>query len=206
MKKDIINVLLVEDNPDDVVLLEEMIGDLQRDDQITYNLTSANCLSDAIKNNGDEFDVLLLDLTLPDSTGLDSLSKILEHKKNTPIIVLTGLDDEELAMMSLQKGAQDYLVKVQINSILLMRSISYAIERFNISKEKEKVIEELQSALGKIKTLSGLLPICSNCKKIRNDEGYWERIENYIKDHSNAEFTHGICPDCVKKLYPELYS
>jgi PAS domain S-box-containing protein len=79
----------------------------------------------------------------------------------------------------------------------------------DISKRKEeererlKLIEELTEALSRVKTLSGLLPICSSCKKIRNDKGYWQQVETYVKEHSDAEFTHGLCPDCVKKLYPE---
>ena len=67
-------------------------------------------------------------------------------------------------------------------------------------------ITELKATRAKIKVLSGLLPICSNCKKIRDDKGYWNRIEAYIHDHSEADFTHGICPICAKKLYPELYT
>jgi len=74
-----------------------------------------------------------------------------------------------------------------------------------VEQEREKLIVELQSALHEVKTLSGLLPICSSCKKIRDDQGYWEQIEVYIRDHSDAEFTHGICPGCARKLYPELY-
>jgi len=73
-----------------------------------------------------------------------------------------------------------------------------------INKEKQKLIEDLQKALNEIKTLSGFIPICSSCKKIRDDHGYWEQIESYIKNHSNAEFTHSLCPDCVEKLYPEF--
>lgn len=69
--------------------------------------------------------------------------------------------------------------------------------------EKDKLIVELKAALNKVKTLSGLLPICASCKKIRDDKGYWNQIENYIASHSNAEFSHSICPDCVKKLYPD---
>jgi hypothetical protein len=64
---------------------------------------------------------------------------------------------------------------------------------------------QLHDAVTKIKTLSGLLPICSNCKKIRDDKGYWKQIESYIRDHSEAEFTHSMCPICAKKLYPELF-
>jgi PAS domain S-box-containing protein len=74
-----------------------------------------------------------------------------------------------------------------------------------IEKERERLIAELQKALLEVKKLSGLLPICSSCKKIRNDEGYWEQLEGYIRDRSEAEFSHSICPDCVKKLYPDLF-
>ncbi|MBN2310732.1 MAG: GAF domain-containing protein [Candidatus Hydrogenedentes bacterium] len=73
-----------------------------------------------------------------------------------------------------------------------------------IKAEREKLIEELQDALAKIKTLRGLLPICSNCKKIRDDKGYWQAIEVYIHDHSDADFSHSLCPECARKLYPEL--
>jgi PAS domain S-box-containing protein len=78
-------------------------------------------------------------------------------------------------------------------------------ERKLAEEERESLISELQKALSEVKKLSGLLPICASCKKIRDDKGYWNQIESYIRDHSEAEFSHGICPDCLKKLYPELY-
>lgn len=77
-------------------------------------------------------------------------------------------------------------------------------ERKRAEAEREKLIAELQQALAEVKALSGLLPICASCKKIRNDQGYWTQLELYISAHSQARFTHGICPDCMKKLYPEL--
>ncbi len=77
-------------------------------------------------------------------------------------------------------------------------------ERKLIQLEKENMIEELKEALLEVKTLSGLLPICASCKNIRDDNGYWNQIEYYIKTHSEAEFSHSICPDCVQKLYPDL--
>ncbi len=73
-------------------------------------------------------------------------------------------------------------------------------------KEKSVVIAELQKALKKVKTLSGFLPICASCKKIRDDQGYWNQIEAYISEHSEAEFSHGICPECAQKLYPDIYN
>ena len=75
--------------------------------------------------------------------------------------------------------------------------------RRRAEEEREKLITALQNALAEVKTLSGLLPICASCKKIRDDSGYWQQIEIYISSHSEAEFSHGLCPDCLKRLYPE---
>jgi PAS domain-containing protein len=77
-------------------------------------------------------------------------------------------------------------------------------ERKRAEEQREEIIGRLQEALAQVKKLSGLLPICANCKKIRDDKGYWRQIEAYIRDHSEADFSHGICPECVKKLYPEF--
>jgi hypothetical protein len=78
-------------------------------------------------------------------------------------------------------------------------------ERKRAEEEREKLIVELQEALAKVKTLHGLIPICASCKKIRDDQGYWTQVEVYIKEHSEAEFSHGVCPDCMEKLYSEFY-
>lgn len=77
-------------------------------------------------------------------------------------------------------------------------------ERKKSEQEKERLIGELQQALAEVKKLSGLLPICASCKRIRDDQGYWRQIEGYISAHSEADFSHGICPKCAKELYPEL--
>ena len=72
-------------------------------------------------------------------------------------------------------------------------------------QERKELIGELQKTLQEVKELRGILPICSSCKKIRTDEGYWQHVDVYIRDNTNAEFSHGICDDCLKKLYPEYY-
>lgn len=90
--------------------------------------------------------------------------------------------------------------KIFISVVLVDISRRKAIEN-----EREILIKELKSALEKVKQLNGMLPICANCKNIRDDNGYWNQIEAYIRDHSEAEFSHGICPDCAKILYPDLF-
>jgi len=86
----------------------------------------------------------------------------------------------------------------------LLYSLRDATQRTRAEQEREKLIRELQAALATVKQLSGLLPICANCKRIRDDEGNWANLERYISERSNAEFSHGICPTCREELYPEL--
>jgi PAS domain-containing protein len=89
----------------------------------------------------------------------------------------------------------------------VVQMIEYSMDisdRKEAEKRREQLISELEAALAQVKLLSGLLPICSFCKKIRDDSGYWNQIERYIREHSEAEFTHGICPDCMEKYYPEV--
>jgi PAS domain S-box-containing protein len=79
-----------------------------------------------------------------------------------------------------------------------------ALQRKWYEEERERLLLEREAALAQVKQLSGLLPICSGCKKIRDDRGYWQQIEHYISEHSEADFTHGLCPDCLRKIYPDL--
>lgn len=86
----------------------------------------------------------------------------------------------------------------------LLYSLRDATQRTRMEQEREKLIKELREALSTVKQLSGLLPICANCKRIRDDQGEWSNLERYISERSNAEFSHGICPTCREALYPEL--
>jgi len=88
--------------------------------------------------------------------------------------------------------------------VRLIGSVQDITERKKAEELREKLIADLQKAANEIKTLSGFIPICASCKKIRDDKGYWEQIETYIMEHSDAEFSHGLCPECMKKLYPDL--
>lgn len=87
---------------------------------------------------------------------------------------------------------------------LYIKTKNEIVQRKKAEEQRDRLILDLQKALADVNTLSGMLPICSSCKKIRDDEGYWNQIEGYIQKHSDAEFSHGICPDCAKKLYPDF--
>ena len=89
--------------------------------------------------------------------------------------------------------------------ILLVKENKAFIERKRAEENQKSLILRLQKALAEVKTLSGMLPICASCKKVRDDQGYWKQIESYILDHSEAKFSHSICPECARKLYPELF-
>jgi FixJ family two-component response regulator len=117
--------------------------------------------------------------------------------------------ERRLGVEALKKAYDELEVRVRERTAELSganAALKQEIEqRIRIQKEREDLIEELRRALAKVKTLSGLLPICASCKKIRDDGGYWNQIESYISKHSEAEFSHGLCPECAGRLYPEIF-
>jgi two-component sensor histidine kinase len=133
MEDKLIRVLIIEDNPQDLRLIEEMLSEVNIP---SFELIGANTLEKGLKALlRDGFDILLLDLSLPDSMGLDTFASVYDQAPEIPIVILTGFDDEDTAINAVREGAQDYLVKGQVNSLLLSRSISYAIERKLIEDE-----------------------------------------------------------------------
>ena len=135
-------ILLVEDDPDDVVLIREALTESK---VIQFRVTLAEQLSGALELlHGSRFDLIVLDLSLPDSRGLDTLLSILRQNPALPIVVLTSLDDEEVGVLAVQNGAQDYLVKGQVNDQLLVRSIRFAIERHQAEVALERHRQRLE--------------------------------------------------------------
>jgi len=133
MEKKLIKVLIIEDNFMDFRIIEEMLREIKNP---IFELYHSQTLNEGLKSLvKDEFDVLLLDLNLPDSMGLDTFASVYDQAPEMPVIILTGFDDEDLAITAVREGAQDYMVKGQVNSLLLSRSISYAIERKLIEDE-----------------------------------------------------------------------
>ena len=197
-----IKVLLIDDDPIQVQAIQNLLSaaGIQR-----FELNGAGSLPEGLERlAAGGVDGVLLDLGLPDSSGVETFTRLHGQFPGLPVVVLTSLEDEELGLELVQAGAQDYLVKAKVSSLLLCRTLRYAIERKQAALERDRLIGELQEALANIKTLSGLVPICAGCKQIRDDKGYWSQVEIYVAKHSGAKFTHGICPDCARKLYPGI--
>ncbi len=137
-----ISVLLIEDNPGDARLIEVMLGGA---DEASFELHVADRLEAGLKQLKDNsVDVILLDLSLPDSTGLDTFTRTHETAPGVPIVMLTGLSDQTLAIKAMKQGAQDYLVKGQVDEKVLARALRYAIERKQAEEEVRKLNQELE--------------------------------------------------------------
>ncbi len=141
MANKLVEVLLIEDNDADARFISEMFKEIKT---TKYEVSRAKRLDDGLKLlDEDSFDVLLLDLSLPDSMGLSTFEKAHEHDPELPIVILSGLDDEEVAVRAVREGAQDYLMKGEVSGRLLSRALSYAIERKNVEKELIKSRNDL---------------------------------------------------------------
>lgn len=197
-----ITLVLIDDDREDYLLTKEILSECE----------GAHFVMDWVDNCEEglalileaRHDLYLIDYRLGAENGLDLLRRAIDQGCQSPLIILTGQGDREVDLEAMRAGAADYLVKDQIDAPLLERSLRYSIERRRSQEEREKLIAELQDALTKIKTLKGLVPICSYCKKIRDDKGYWSQVEEYIRDRTDADFTHGLCPDCYDTMMKEI--
>ncbi len=165
-------------------------------------------------------DLILLDVNLPDLSGVEVCRQIKADPALAHLFVVMAsasqiTSDQQSA--GLEAGADGYIARPIANRELLARVEAFLrIKRVETAlrqreaelqtalREKEHLITELKAALSEVKTLSGLLPICAGCKKVRDDQGFWSQVETYVSQHTDATFTHGLCPGCIAKYYPEL--
>ncbi len=147
-------------------------------------------------------DAVLMDIRMPVMDGLTAALRITE-KQPTPIVIMTAYESEELVRQASEAGVASFLTKPPALAEI-ERAITIALARHADLMELRRVNQELRQALAEIKTLRGILPICSFCKKIRTPDGQWEDVATHILKHTEARPSHGLCPDCYKKHYPEL--
>lgn len=194
-----VRVLIAEDD----YLVSKMIEGLLEEIGYTVVGEAADGLEAVEMTQSLRPDVILMDIRMPIMDGIEA-TRLIYERFPTPVVVLTAYDTPELVERASAAGVGAYLLKPP-DAHEMDRAIAVAMARFDDVMELRRLNAELQDTLAKIKTLSGLLPLCSSCKKIRDDEGYWHQLEVYLRDHSEAEFSHGLCPECAKKLYPEIF-
>jgi len=136
--------------------------------------------------------------------GMDGITtaEVIKKQHDIPVIYMTAHSEKSTIERAKTTEPYGYLLK-PINNKEFQIAVEITLYKHKIENEKALLTKRLQDALEKVKLLSGMLPICSSCKKIRNDEGYWEQIETYISEHSEAQFTHGLCLECTARLYPD---
>jgi AmiR/NasT family two-component response regulator len=147
-------------------------------------------------------DVVLMDISMPVMDGLQATREI-QAKCPRPVVLLTAHDEPETVEKASAAGAGAYVLKPP-NGPELGRAIAIAVARFDDLQTLRRLNTELQAALAQVKRLSGLIPMCSCCRKVRDDRGYWQQVEQYIAEHSTARVSHGMCPDCIRKMYPDF--
>ncbi len=145
----------------------------------------------------------ILDWMMPEMDGIDVCRRVraMDKGERVYILMLTALGNKSDIVSGLDAGANDYLTKPFNNEELRAR-IRVGRRVLELQEALSVRVAELEEALHQVKTLQGIIPICMHCHKIRNDEESWLRMERYVEDHSNAQFSHSICPECMEKYYP----
>jgi len=191
------NILIVDDTPENLTVLRQILNEQG------YRVRPALSGGIALKTiKADRPDLILLDIVMPEMDGYE-VCAILKADKTTrdiPVIFISALKEIEDKVRAFSEGGVDYISKpfqaeevlARVNTHLTLYSLVNRLEEKNI---------KLQKTLDEVNQLRGLLPICASCKKIRDDKGYWNILETYIEKYSAASFSHGMCPDCAKKLY-----
>jgi CheY-like chemotaxis protein len=192
-------ILVVED---EVIVAKDLQKKLQN---LGYDVPDVSFSGeDAIKKAAAmKPDLVLMDIMLKGKQDGVETAEQVRTKFDIPVIYLTAYSDEITLHRAKISEPYGYVLK-PFDIHLVNISIEIALYKHRVEREKTKLLADLQDALAHVKMLKGLLPICAWCKKIRNDRGYWQELETYIHEHSDAEFSHGICPDCTEKYYKDF--
>ncbi len=205
-------ILIVDDSADQQLLLRSVLTNAGHSDVLTAESAQAafSMLPLDAEQDRSPIDLILMDILMPNLNGIDAcrLIKQRNHLRDIPIIMVTAKNNPNDLSEAFSAGAMDYISK-PVNSVELLARVTSALtlkREMDCRKEREAELrrsnEELQRALKEVKVLRGLIPICASCKNIRTDDGLWTRIEEYLSEHSEVQFSHGLCQPCIKKLYP----
>ena len=196
-----VKILIVDDDPDILFATARIVE--KAGYRVFTASTAEECLASARENLPD---MILMDVILPDMEGPELCRKVKEDPGlgSVFVVLISGMRtaSEEQAE-GLDAGADGYIARPISNRELTARINSMA-RILSAERERDRLIIELQKALFQVKQLSGLLPICSYCKRIRDDEGYWNHLETYLSSHSDAMFSHCICQKCAEEHFPDL--
>jgi phosphoserine phosphatase RsbU/P len=196
-----VHILVVEDSPLQALHLRRLL------EESGYLVQVAGDGLDALEQfSRRAFSILISDWTMPKMDGTELIRRIrsMDLPSYVYAILLTSKDQREDLLAGMESGADDFLTKPVDPAVLSVRL--RAGERIlRLERGLADRNRALEKTLGEMKRLGGLLPMCANCKNIRDDQGYWHQVESYIRDHSEADFTHGLCPACLEKLYPEIF-
>ena len=204
--------LVVDDSPDMRKLIQSILTTKGQTEVLTAESARDAFRHLAIEDHesGDvAIDLILMDIMMSDMDGIRACQRIkaVERLREIPIIMVAGRTDSEDLRAAFAAGAMDYITK-PLNSVELLARVSSALalkRAIDIRKARERELverhQQLEQALKEVKVLRGLIPICFSCKKIRDDQGYWHTIEAYIQAHSEVDFSHGLCPECMDKRF-----
>ena len=192
-------ILVVEDER---IIAEDIKMSLEESGYEVVSLeSSADGAINAIRQHNP--DLILMDIVLKSEMDGIEVAEIIRDQHQVPVIYLTSHADPLTIERAQKTQPFGYLIK-PFATRELDCSIQMALYKHHAEEERERLIKELQEALARIKTLEGLLPICAWCKKIRDDGGYWQQLEQYLENHSQVKFSHGICEDCLQKKFPDF--
>lgn len=209
-------ILIVDDSRDEQELLLTRLRAAGYGSLMVADSAEAAFGTLGLENAGQRtgvIELILMDIMMPGVEGLEACRRITatEWLQDIPIIVITVKTDEKDLLAAFAAGAMDYIRK-PVNPAELVARVASALtlkEERTARKAREQELllrtQELERALREVKVLRGFIPICATCKRVRTDTGDWQRLEKYIQDHSEAEFSHGICQVCVKEVYPDFF-
>lgn len=191
-------ILIVDDTPVNIEILNEA---LESEFDTYFAVTGTDALQ---KAQSIRPDLILLDVMMPEMDGFTVCSELKSRDllKEIPVIFITALNKPEDESKGLKLGAVDYVTKPFNPDLVLLRVRNHLELKSQRDALRLRTLE-LEKSLSEIKVLKAIIPVCMFCKKIRDDEGYWSQLDHYIRAHTDSEFSHGICPACLKNHYDE---